>query len=311
MTKLIAVVGPTGTGKSELALTLAESIAAAGSFAEIVNCDSMQFYRGMDIGTAKLNLADRRGIHHHLLDWLEIRDESTAAEYQVKARPVIEDIQQRGGVPIVVGGSMLYAAAVLNTFEFPARDPELRQQLEEQLLEYGPNEMHRKLQLLDEIAASRIDPQNGRRILRAIEIVTVTGEPFAAALPDETQSWQPVLEIGLQGDRSTLVERLGRRAESMWSEGLLDEVESLIPAGIRDGKTSRQAIGYAQALGQIDGYLTQEEAIAQTAQLTSKYARRQMSWFRRDERIHWLDFQDAKRFDQAMELVQKHVSFDQ
>ncbi|MFM5904420.1 MAG: tRNA (adenosine(37)-N6)-dimethylallyltransferase MiaA, partial [Microbacteriaceae bacterium] len=194
MTRLVAVVGPTGTGKSELALRLAENIVEAGGLAEIVNCDSMQFYRGMNIGTAKLSADDRRGIRHHLLDWLDIREESTAAEYQAKARPVIEDIQKRGGVAIVVGGSMLYAAAVLNTFEFPARDPQLRQQLEDQLIELGPNEMHRILQALDPNAASRIDPQNGRRILRAIEIVQVTGQPFAAARPEHPTSWQPVLE---------------------------------------------------------------------------------------------------------------------
>lgn len=311
MTRLVAVVGPTGTGKSELALRLAENIVEAGGLAEIVNCDSMQFYRGMNIGTAKLSVDDRRGIRHHLLDWLDIREESTAAEYQAKARPVIEDIQKRGGVAIVVGGSMLYAAAVLNTFEFPARDPQLRQQLEDQLIELGPNEMHRILQALDPNAASRIDPQNGRRILRAIEIVQVTGQPFAAALPEQPTSWQPVLEIGLNGDRATLVERLGRRAELMWEQGLLAEVEALIPDGIRDGKTSRQAIGYSQALGQIDGLLTQSEAIAQTAQLTSKYARRQMSWFRRDQRINWLDFEDPSRFDHATKLLQKYVSSEQ
>ncbi len=307
MTKLIAVVGPTGTGKSDLALSLAESIVGAGGSAQIVNSDSMQFYRGMDIGTAKLAVEQRRGIEHHLLDWLDIRQESTAAEYQVRARQVIEELQANGVVPILVGGSMLYVASVLNTFSFPARDPELRERLEQQLIELGASEMHRRLAALDATAASRIDPLNGRRIVRAIEIVTVTGEHFAASLPDEPESWQPVLEIGLNGDRARLIERLKTRADKMWRDGLLAEVESLIPAGIREGKTSRQAIGYAQALAQLDGELTEEAAIEATAGLTARYARRQMSWFRRDKRIAWFDYEDTQTTSSAIELVHRHL----
>lgn len=307
MTKLIAVVGPTGTGKSDLALSLAESIITAGGSAQIVNSDSMQFYRGMDIGTAKLSVEQRRGIEHHLLDWLDIRQESTAAEYQVRARQVIEELQASGVVPILVGGSMLYVASVLNTFSFPARDPELRERLEQQLIELGASEMHRRLTALDATAASRIDPLNGRRIVRAIEIVSVTGEPFAASLPDEPESWQPVLEVGLNGDRARLVERLKSRADKMWRDGLLAEVESLIPVGIREGKTSRQAIGYAQALAQLDGELTEEQAIEATASLTARYARRQMSWFRRDKRIEWFDYEDAQTTSAAIELVHRHL----
>lgn len=311
MTKLVAVVGPTGSGKSELALRIAESIVDRGGAAEVVNADSMQFYRGMNIGTAKLAPAERRGIEHHLLDWLDIRDESTAAEYQSRAREVIEALQSAGKTPILVGGSMLYLAAVLNTFNFPARDPELRANLEAQLIEVGPNQMHRKLAELDSSAASRIDPLNGRRIVRAIEIVMVTGEPFAAALPDEPVSWQPVLQLGLQGDRSRLVERLHDRAERMWRQGLLEEVEALIPLGIREGKTSRQAIGYAQALAQLDGELTEGEAIEATGSLTAKYARRQMSWFRRDSRIRWFDFEDPNTTAAALELVKSEIALGQ
>lgn len=307
MTNLIAVVGPTGTGKSDLALSLAESINASGGSAQIINCDSMQFYRGMDIGTAKLTLEQRRGIQHHLLDWLDIRQESTAAEFQVRARRIIEELQTSGVIPILVGGSMLYVASVLNTFSFPARDPELRERLEQQLIDLGASEMHRRLQVLDPTAASRIDPLNGRRIVRAIEIVSVTGEPFAASLPDDPESWQPVLEIGLHGERAHLVERLRLRAEKMWRDGLLVEVESLIPAGIREGKTSRQAIGYAQALAQLDGDLTEEQAIEATANLTSRYARRQMSWFRRDKRIQWFDYEDAQTTAAAIQLVHRHL----
>ena len=302
-TKLIAVVGPTGAGKSDLGLSIVEQIIAAGGKAEIVNSDSMQFYRGMDIGTAKLSLAERRGVQHHLLDWLEITDESTAAEYQAVARPLIEDLQSKGITPVLVGGSMLYVAAVLNNFEFPARDADLRLQLEADLEEFGPHEMHRRLKELDPIAASRIIPQNGRRSVRAIEIVTLTGEPFAAALPEEPENWQPVLEIGVNGPRENLVQRLESRVNRMWQQGLVQEAESLIPFGIRDGKTSSRAIGYSQALSQIDGEFTEQEAIADTVRLTQKYARRQMSWFKRDERINWLDYQDSQMNHKAAELV--------
>ena len=302
-TKLIAVVGPTGAGKSDLGLSIVEQIVAAGGKAEVINSDSMQFYRGMDIGTAKLSLAERRGVQHHLLDWLEITDESTAAEYQAVARPLIEDLQSKGITPVLVGGSMLYVAAVLNNFEFPARDADLRLQLEADLEEFGPHEMHRRLKEIDPIAASRIIPQNGRRSVRAIEIVTLTGEPFAAALPEEPENWQPVLEIGVNGPREDLVQRLESRVNKMWQQGLVQEAESLIPFGIRDGKTSSRAIGYSQALAQIDGEFTEQEAIADTVRLTQKYARRQMSWFKRDERINWLDYQDAQMNHKAAELV--------
>jgi tRNA dimethylallyltransferase len=198
---------------------------------------------------------------------------------------------------------MLYVAAVLNNFEFPARDADLRRQLEADLEEFGPHEMHRRLKELDPIAASRIIPQNGRRSVRAIEIVTLTGVPFAAALPEEPENWQPVLEIGVNGPREDLVQRLESRVNRMWQQGLVQEAESLIPFGIRDGKTSSRAIGYSQALSQIDGEFTEQEAIADTVRLTQKYARRQMSWFKRDERINWLDYQDAKMNHKAAELV--------
>ena len=300
---LLAIVGPTGTGKSDLGLHLAEQIISRGGKAEIVNSDSMQFYRGMDIGTAKLSIEERRGIKHHMIDVLEIRDESTAAEYQQQVRPIIEGLQARGVTPILVGGSMLYIAAALNTFEFPERDAELRQQLEIELETLGSHAMHKRIAQLDPIAASRIDPENGRRVVRALEILLLTGEPFAAALPDETESWQPVLEIGLNSERAHLVDRLALRVERMWQQGLVAEAEGLIAEGIREGKTSSRAIGYSQALAQLDGEITEEEAIAQTVQLTQRYARRQMSWFRRDERINWLDYQDPEMSAKAVELI--------
>ena len=202
---------------------------------------------------------------------------------------------------------MLYIAAALNTFEFPERDAELRQQLEVELETYGSHAMHRRVAELDSVAASRIDPENGRRVVRALEILLLTGEPFSAALPEETESWQPVLEIGLNSERAHLVDRLAKRVESMWAQGLVAEAESLIAEGIREGKTSSRAIGYAQALAQLDGLLSEEEAIAQTVQLTQRYARRQMSWFRRDERINWFDYQQDDLFDSVSELISRRA----
>jgi tRNA dimethylallyltransferase len=308
MTKLIAVVGPTGTGKSGLGIAIAKHLETLGARGEIVNVDSMQFYRGMNIGTAKLSASEQMGVAHHLLDWLEITDESTAAEYQPVARAKILELQANGITPILVGGSMLYIAAVLNEFGFAARDEKLRSVLEAELLEVGESELYRRLQALAPDTASRIDPKNGRRIVRALEVVTITGEDFSAKLPDLNESWQPVLEIGLNSERSHLVQRLENRAAGMWQDGLLAEVESLIPAGIREGKTSSRAIGYAQALAQLDGAMTEAEAIADTARLTARYARRQMSWFRRDDRIHWLDYQDPEYTSAALALVTEHLN---
>ena len=301
--QLIAVVGATGTGKSELALGIAEYINSVGQKAEIVNADAMQLYKGMDIGTAKLPVVERRGITHHLIDVLEITQESTAAEYQRLVRAKILQLQESGIIPILVGGSMLYVASCLNNFEFPDRDQELRAQLEAELIEHGPLYMHKKLAELDLIAASRIIPENGRRIVRALEIVMITGEPFAASLPDEIESWQPVLEFGLRMAREQLLPRLEKRVLKMWEEGLVGEVSSLIPAGCRDSKTASVAIGYAQALGELDGELTREEAIASTVQLTQRYARRQVSWFKRDDRIKWLEALDTELLAKAVELI--------
>lgn len=306
----VCIVGPTGTGKSDLAIYLAQQLAERSVKAEIVNADSMQFYKGMNIGTAKLPLAERGGIEHHLLDWLEIKQESTAANYQVIARQKIADLIESGVLPIVVGGSMLYVAALLNTFEFPGRDEALRAVLEQQLQELGPLAMHAKLTLLDEVAASRIEPQNGRRIVRALEIVMITGEPFAAALPEELESFLPVLEIGLNSVREHLVERLARRVEGMWAKGLVQEVAGLVDLGIRDSKTASQAIGYAQALAQLDGKMTESEAIAETTMLTQRYSRRQMSWFRRDPRIHWFDYQSESLRSDVLDLVISQLNLE-
>lgn len=300
---LLAVVGPTGTGKSDLGIAIAQRLIATGRPAEIVNCDSMQFYRGMDIGTAKLDLASRGSIQHHLIDHLAITDESSAADYQLLARAKIVDLQSTGVTPILVGGSMLYIAAVLNDFEFPGTDEDLRAKLEAELIDVGPLAMHAKLALLDPVAASRIIPQNGRRSVRAIEIVTMTGKPFAASLPDVPPQWQPSLQIGLNGPRDLLVERLEQRVQAMWRQGLVTEVEGLLSDGLREAKTAKRAIGYAQALDQLDGVLSQAAAIADTVRLTQKYARRQMSWFRRDSRINWFDYRERTLVEDVMALV--------
>lgn len=302
--QLIAVVGATGTGKSEMAIGIAEHILSLGLKAEIVNADAMQLYKGMDIGTAKLPLAERRGINHHLIDVLEITQESTAAEYQKLAREKILKLQESGIIPILVGGSMLYVASCLNNFEFPDRDQQLRAELEAELTEHGPLHMHKKLAGLDEIAASRIIPENGRRIVRALEIVMITGEPFAASLPEKTDSWQPVLEFGLRIERELLLPRLEQRVQRMWELGLVDELSSLIPKGFRESKTASVAIGYAQALGQLDGELSREEAIASTVQLTQRYARRQVSWFKRDERISWLEALEPDALAKAIVAIE-------
>ncbi|MEO0025018.1 MAG: hypothetical protein RL196_1459 [Actinomycetota bacterium] len=301
--KLISIVGSTGTGKSELGLKIAERLESLGQRAAIINSDSMQFYKGMNVGTAKLSLDERRGVRHELLDWLEVTDESTAAGYQAVARPIIEKLQVEGITPIMVGGSMLYIAAVLNTFEFPGNDEAYRAQLEADLIEHGPHEMHRRLAAIDPVAASRIIIENGRRTVRALEIIHVTGQPFAAALPDEVESWQPVVEIGLTGDREDLRARLEKRVHLMWQNGLLDEVRELEKSGLRAGKTASRAIGYSQALAQLDGEMTAVDTIADTVRLTQKYARRQISWFKRDPRINWLDYADPNNFEKALELL--------
>ena len=301
--ELLCIVGPTGSGKSNMAINIALDLAKHGIKAEIVNADSMQFYRGMDIGTAKVPLSERAGITHHLLDWLDIHEENTAARYQLEARKVIAELIENNVLPIVVGGSMLYIAALINTFEFPGRDEALRAQLEQDLIDQGPIAMHKRLELLDEVAASRIEPQNGRRTVRALEIVMITGEPFAASLPQQFESFLPVLEIGLNSAREHLVDRLATRVRGMWEAGLVDEVRGLIDKGIRDSKTASQAIGYAQALASIDGKISEEEAIDETILLTQRYARRQMSWFRRDPRINWFDYQSPTLHPDVMKLV--------
>ncbi|WP_166869128.1 tRNA (adenosine(37)-N6)-dimethylallyltransferase MiaA [Salinibacterium sp. ZJ70] len=297
MTPLVAIVGATGTGKTALSLDLAERIAAAGAAAEIVNADAMQLYRGMDIGTAKLPADERRGIPHHLFDVLEPHEEASVARYQVEARAVIDDILDRGATPILVGGSGLYVSSVVHDFRFPGTDPEVRARLEAELDAVGPGTLHLRLRELDPQAAEAIGPHNGRRIVRALEVIEITGEAFGSGLPEEGATWRPTVTIGVRLDRDALVPRLDARVDAMWRDGLLDEVERLRPAGL--GVTASRAIGYAQALAQLDGAMTETEAITETQMLTRKYARRQVSWFRRGRDTVWIEAEDPARVDAA------------
>ena len=278
---LIAIVGATGTGKSRFALDLAHAIAGRGGFAEVVNADAMQLYRGMDIGTAKLRPDEREGVPHRLLDVLEVTDEASVAAYQPAARAAVDDIAARGGVALLTGGSGLYVSSVIHDLRFPGTDAAIRARLERELDEVGPGLLHRRLRELDAETAASVDPQNGRRIVRALEVIELTGEPKAARLPDEPVPWRAHRIVHLRAERARLVERLDARVERMWADGLLDEVRGLIPLGLERGVTARKAIGYAQALAEIHGRTTGADAIAETQALTRTYARRQVGWFRR------------------------------
>jgi len=288
--RLWAIVGATGTGKSELALDLAEQLRACGNPAEIVNADAMQLYRGMDIGTAKLDVAERRGIPHHLFDVREVTDEAAVAWYQPLARTAIDTIHSRGGDAILVGGSGLYVSSVIFDFRFPPRDAAVRARLEAELHQRGTAVLFERLRELDAETAARIDPKNGRRIVRALEVIEQGGATHGAALPEKPELWHPATRIiGLHTPRELLVERLDRRVERMWQQGMLSEVESLRSDSIEQGVTASRAIGYAQALAQLRGEMTRDEAIAETQALTRRYARRQVSWFKRYPDIEWAE----------------------
>lgn len=285
--RLIAVVGPTGTGKTELSLEIAETIIARGGRAEIVNADAMQLYRGMDIGTAKLAAHERRGIPHHMFDVLDVTEESTVAAYQPVARAIIDEILAREATPILVGGSGLYVSAVLYEFEFPGTDAQLRARLEHEAETVGISALYQRLQALDPLGAAVIDQHNPRRVIRALEVIELTGKPLSAGLPEAPTPWREVTIVGLRDDRAQLTTRLDERVIGMWRAGLLDEVAALREHGLERGVTASRAIGYAQALSQLKGERTEREAIEETQALTRRYARRQMSWFKRYPGIRW------------------------
>ena len=293
---VVAVVGPTAAGKSELSLDLAERLGG-----EIVNTDAMQVYRGMDIGTAKLPVAERRGVRHHLLDVLDVREPATVAEFQAMARAVVADCRSRGVTPVLVGGSALYTRAVLDRFDFPGTDPALRADLESELAEVGAAALHGRLRAVDPEAAARILPGNSRRVVRALEVVALTGRPFAAALPRPSYVHDRTVQVGVRIPRPVLDERIERRVRRMWDAGLVDEVRALAEAGLREGRTANRALGYRQVLDLLDGGLTEREAFDRTVTGTRRFARRQGSWFERDERVSWVDWDDPARADRAIE----------
>ena len=295
--EVVAVVGATATGKSGLALDLAERLGG-----EVVNADSMQLYRGMDIGTAKLPEEERRGIPHHLLDVLEVTDESTLAAYQEMSRAAIAGIRERGGVPVLAGGSGLYVRAALDELDIPPADRAVRARLEARSAAGEDDALREELRRLDPAAAQAIQSNNIRRIIRALEVIEITGRPFSATAPTKTYV-RPSVVVGLRDDWDALTERIERRVEQMWADGLLDEVRRLEPAGLRDGRTASRAIGYAQALAELDGQTSRDEAIASTQAATRRYARRQESWLRPDPRVRWLDAAAPDLVDQAVAVV--------
>ena len=293
---VIAVVGPTAAGKSRLSIDLAREIGG-----EVVNADSMQLYRGMDIGTAKLTEAERGGVPHHLLDIWDIRQAASVAEYQRIARAAIDLILARGRVPILVGGSGLYVRAALDNLDFPGTDPLVRERLEAELAEQGPAALHERLSGLDPAAAAAILPGNGRRIVRALEVIDVSGRPFTATLPNY-ESVYPAVHVGLRLPRERLDERIEARVAAMWQMGFVAEVRQLEAAGLRAGPTASRALGYAQVLRVLAGECSQEQAREETARATRRFARRQEAWFRRDPRVHWLDPREPGLFAAALAL---------
>jgi tRNA dimethylallyltransferase len=305
---IVAITGATGTGKSELALRLVERWHERGLTAEVVNADAMQLYRGMDIGTAKLAVAERRGVAHHLIDVLDVTAEASVAQYQKQARAAIEQIFARGAVPVLVGGSGLYLAAVLTDFRFPGTDPERRAHWEGELERLGPRGLHDVLAARDPAAASAIGPHNGRRMVRALEVGELTGEPFLVGLDARATPWRPYRHIALALDRGVLVERLDARVRRMWKDGLLDEVRGLLPLGLERGVTASRAIGYAQAIAQLAGTLDEAHAIESTQSLTKRYARRQVSWLRRDPAVEWVDAGADDLAEQVDRLVARDLA---
>lgn len=281
---MVAVVGATATGKSDLALDLAEQLGG-----EIVNADAMQLYRGMDIGTAKTPVAQRRGLAHHQIDVLDVTQDASVAVYQERARAAVAAIQRRGRVPVVVGGSGLYVRALLDDLSFPDTDPTLRAELEARLVAEGPGLLHDELARLDPDAAGRIDRRNGRRVVRALEVVRLTGRPFAASQPQESTPVVEATQIAIDVPRPELAARIETRARRMFAGGLLEETAALVDAGMRSPRTAARAVGYAQARAVLDGAVALDDAVEQTVVATRQLARRQLTWFRRDPRIHWLE----------------------
>lgn len=305
---IVAVVGQTASGKSDLSLDVAEGLPAVMGVeaTEIVSADALQLYRGMDIGTAKLPVAERRGVVHHQIDVLDVTEEASVASYQAKARADIDAIHARGGAALVVGGSSLYQRALLDRLEFPGTDPHLRASLEAAAQgPLGSRGLHERLAQLDPESAEKINPHNTRRVVRALEVVTLTGRPYSASLPERTFA-RPSILIAIRHDPDVLDERIATRTRRMFEHGLLDEVRELLPRGLAQGRTASRATGYAQAIAVIEGTLSVEEAIDDVAAATRRLARKQLKWLRPDARVHWIDFDAPEALSKkALELVSK------
>ena len=296
--RVVAVVGPTAAGKSALSLRLAHELDG-----EVVNADSMQLYRGLDIGTAKLTGTERAGVPHHVLDIWDVTEPASVAAYQRLARQAIDGILARGRVPLLVGGSGLYVRAVLERFEFPGTDPDLRAELEAELARAGAAPLYERLRTADPTAAAGILPSNGRRIVRALEVIALTGRGFTATLPDPAP-YYPCVQIGVDLDTPVLDERIAIRVRRMWEQGLVDETRALAAAGLRDGRTAGRALGYQQVLRYLAGECTEQQAAADTVQATKRFVRRQRSWFRRDRTVRWLDAADPGLIANALKVAQ-------
>ena len=295
---VVAVVGPTAAGKSDLAVQLARELGG-----EVVSVDSMQIYRGMDIGTAKLPVEERRGVPHHLLDVLYVGEPATVAEFQAWAREAVCDCRDRRRVPVLVGGSALYVRAVLDEFDFPGTDPHLRAELDRQLAERGSAALHAQLARVDPDAAAVILPGNGRRVVRALEVMELTGRPFQARLPGYDYAFGHVVQVGLDVPRDVLDERIAARVDRMWEDGFVDEVRRLERDGLREGATASRALGYAQVLRFLAGEVDEPMARDETVRATRRFARRQASWFGRDPRICWLPFDASDLLERALAAV--------
>jgi tRNA dimethylallyltransferase len=282
--KVVVICGATATGKSDIAIEVAQSIGA-----EIINADSMQLYKGMDIGTAKLSIEERGGIPHHLLDILSVREDSTVAWYQELARKTISEIHGRNKHAVIVGGTGLYIKAILDDLNFPDTDPIIRARLESEALEFGTDSLFARLQVEDPAAALAIDRANTRRVIRALEVIEITGKPFTANLPREDSSRYPdAMQFGLVMEREHLRERIDQRVDQMWDKGFVAEVNKLIEDGILEGATAQRAIGYSSLIASRAGTVGELEAKEETKRATRQYARRQETWFSRDARITWV-----------------------
>ena len=281
---LIVICGATATGKSDLAVALAEKLGG-----QIINADSMQLYKGMDIGTAKLSMEERKAIPHHLIDVLSVREEASVAQYQNDARNLIDQLLEQSIPAIVVGGTGLYIKAILDDLNFPDTDPEVREKIARQAEELGVDVMHERLATLDPAAAAAIPKENVRRVVRALEVIELTGRPYTANLPRVGSTKYPnARQFGLVMERETLHERIDLRVEKMWDKGLVREVRDLMGEGLLEGRTAQAALGYAQIIKFAQGEMTEDEAKEETKRATRQYARRQETWFSRDERITWV-----------------------